>query len=43
MAACCASLASSDASMVTGHVLVADGGGATVDASTIAFDEPTAY
>lgn len=41
IAACCAFLASSDASMVTGHVLVADGGGLTVDASTIVFDEPS--
>lgn len=40
IAGCCAFLASRDASMVTGHVLVADGGGAAVDASTIAFDEP---
>lgn len=40
IAACCAFLASGDASMVSGHVLVADGGGAAVDASTIAFDEP---
>lgn len=38
IAACCAFLASGDASMVTGHVLVADGGGAAVDASTVAFD-----
>ncbi|MBC3191724.1 SDR family oxidoreductase [Pseudonocardia sp. C8] len=40
IAACCAFLASGDASMVTGHVLVADGGGAAVDASTVAFDPP---
>jgi NAD(P)-dependent dehydrogenase (short-subunit alcohol dehydrogenase family) len=39
IAAACAFLASGDASMVTGHVLVADGGGAAVDASTIVFDE----
>jgi hypothetical protein len=26
--------------MVTGHVLVADGGGAVVDSSTIVFDAP---
>ncbi|GAB3350278.1 SDR family NAD(P)-dependent oxidoreductase [Amycolatopsis echigonensis] len=38
IAACCAFLASGDASMVTGHVLVADGGGAAVDASTVVFD-----
>ncbi|MCD2197648.1 SDR family oxidoreductase [Actinomycetospora endophytica] len=38
IASCCAFLASGDASMVTGHVLVADGGGAVVDASTIALD-----
>jgi NAD(P)-dependent dehydrogenase (short-subunit alcohol dehydrogenase family) len=40
IAAVCAFLASPDASMVTGHVLVADGGGAAVDSSTIAFDPP---
>jgi NAD(P)-dependent dehydrogenase (short-subunit alcohol dehydrogenase family) len=40
IAAVCAFLASGDASMVTGHVLVADGGGAAVDASTVVFDEP---
>ena len=39
IAAVCAFLASGDASMVTGHVLVADGGGAAVDASTVVFDE----
>jgi NAD(P)-dependent dehydrogenase (short-subunit alcohol dehydrogenase family) len=39
IAAACAFLASGDASIVTGHVLVADGGGAAVDASTIVFDE----
>ncbi|MBY8856936.1 SDR family oxidoreductase [Nocardia sp. CA2R105] len=39
IAAVCAFLASGDASIVTGHVLVADGGGAAVDASTIVFDE----
>ncbi|MFE5502781.1 SDR family NAD(P)-dependent oxidoreductase [Amycolatopsis japonica] len=38
IAACCAFLVSGDASMVTGHVLVADGGGAAVDASTVVFD-----
>ena len=41
IAAVCAFLASGDASMVTGHVLVADGGGAAVDASTIVFDAPS--
>ncbi|MDI2031768.1 SDR family oxidoreductase [Saccharopolyspora sp. TS4A08] len=39
IAGCCTFLASGDASMVTGHVLVADGGGAAVDASTVVFDE----
>jgi NAD(P)-dependent dehydrogenase (short-subunit alcohol dehydrogenase family) len=38
IASCCAFLASGDASVVTGHVLVADGGGAAVDASTVVFD-----
>ncbi|MEJ2870452.1 SDR family oxidoreductase [Actinomycetospora sp. OC33-EN08] len=38
IAGCCAFLTSSDASMVTGHVLVADGGGAVVDSSTVVFD-----
>jgi meso-butanediol dehydrogenase/(S,S)-butanediol dehydrogenase/diacetyl reductase len=41
IAAVCAFLASGDASMVTGHVLVADGGGAAVDASTTVFDPPS--
>ncbi|PKV97265.1 NADP-dependent 3-hydroxy acid dehydrogenase YdfG [Amycolatopsis echigonensis] len=40
IASVCAFLASGDASMVTGHVLVADGGGAAVDSSTLVFDEP---
>ena len=40
IAGVCAFLASGDASMVTGHVLVADGGGAVVDSSTIVFDTP---
>jgi NAD(P)-dependent dehydrogenase (short-subunit alcohol dehydrogenase family) len=40
IAAVCAFLASSDASIVTGHVLLADGGGATVDSSTMIFDPP---
>jgi NAD(P)-dependent dehydrogenase (short-subunit alcohol dehydrogenase family) len=40
IASVCAFLASADASMVTGHVLVADGGGAAVDSSTVIFDEP---
>jgi meso-butanediol dehydrogenase/(S,S)-butanediol dehydrogenase/diacetyl reductase len=38
IAAVCAFLASSDASMVTGHTLVADGGGAAVDTSTAIFE-----
>ena len=38
IAAVCAFLTSSDASMVTGHTLVADGGGAVVDPSTEIFD-----
>lgn len=38
IASVCAFLASGDASMVTGHVLVADGGGAVVDPATIVFD-----
>lgn len=42
IASVCAFLASPDASMVTGHVLVADGGGAAVDPATIAFDPPAA-
>lgn len=41
IAAVCAFLTSSDASMVTGHTLVADGGGAVVDSSTEAFDQPS--
>jgi meso-butanediol dehydrogenase / (S,S)-butanediol dehydrogenase / diacetyl reductase len=41
IAAVCAFLASGDASMVTGHVLFADGGGAAVDASTTVFDPPS--
>ncbi len=36
--ACSAFVASGDASMVTGHMLVADGGGAVLDASTTSFD-----
>jgi len=40
IAGVCAFLTSGDASMVTGHVLVADGGGAVVDSSTIVFDTP---
>jgi NAD(P)-dependent dehydrogenase (short-subunit alcohol dehydrogenase family) len=43
IAACCVFLASGEASIVTGHVLVADGGGAAVDASTVAFDEPAGH
>ncbi|MFF1553020.1 SDR family NAD(P)-dependent oxidoreductase [Rhodococcus erythropolis] len=38
IASVCAFLASPDASIVTGHVLVADGGGAIVDNATVAFD-----
>ncbi|NIH80744.1 SDR family NAD(P)-dependent oxidoreductase [Amycolatopsis viridis] len=38
IASVCAFLASPDASIVTGHVLVADGGGAVVDPATIEFD-----
>jgi NAD(P)-dependent dehydrogenase (short-subunit alcohol dehydrogenase family) len=38
IASVCAFLASPDASIVTGHVLVADGGGAVVDPATVAFD-----
>ncbi|TSD94092.1 SDR family oxidoreductase [Skermania sp. ID1734] len=38
IAAVCAFLASPDASIVTGHALVADGGGAAVDTATIVFD-----
>lgn len=41
IAAVCAFLASSDASMVTGHTLVADGGGAVVDPATEIFDLPS--
>lgn len=40
IASVCAFLASPDASMVTGHILVADGGGAAVDPATIVFDPP---
>ncbi|SFW79896.1 SDR family NAD(P)-dependent oxidoreductase [Amycolatopsis australiensis] len=39
IAAVCAFLASADASIVTGHVLVADGGGAAVDPATTLFDQ----
>jgi NAD(P)-dependent dehydrogenase (short-subunit alcohol dehydrogenase family) len=42
IAAVCAFLTSSDASMVTGHTVVADGGGAVVDSSTEIFDATTA-
>ncbi|MGE3772598.1 MAG: SDR family NAD(P)-dependent oxidoreductase [Gammaproteobacteria bacterium] len=38
IAAVCAFLASSDASMVTGHALVVDGGGSAVDLATIELD-----
>jgi meso-butanediol dehydrogenase/(S,S)-butanediol dehydrogenase/diacetyl reductase len=40
IASVCAFLASPDASIVTGHILVADGGGAVVDPATIEFDIP---
>jgi NAD(P)-dependent dehydrogenase (short-subunit alcohol dehydrogenase family) len=42
IAAVCAFLASDDASCVTGHALVADGGGTVVDAGNAAFDPPLA-
>jgi len=38
IAAVCAFLASSDASMVTGHAMVVDGGGCAVDVATIELD-----
>lgn len=38
IASVCAFLASPDASTVTGHILVADGGGAAVDPATTIFD-----
>jgi NAD(P)-dependent dehydrogenase (short-subunit alcohol dehydrogenase family) len=41
IAAVCAFLTSSDASMITGHTLVADGGAAVVDPSTEIFDAPS--
>jgi meso-butanediol dehydrogenase / (S,S)-butanediol dehydrogenase / diacetyl reductase len=40
IAAVCAFLVSSDAAMVTGHNLVADGGGSVMDAGTAMFDPP---
>jgi NAD(P)-dependent dehydrogenase (short-subunit alcohol dehydrogenase family) len=40
IASVCAFLASGDAAMVTGHALVADGGGAAVDPGTAVFDIP---
>lgn len=40
IAAVCAFLASPDASIVTGHILVADGGGMVVDPATALFDKP---
>jgi NAD(P)-dependent dehydrogenase (short-subunit alcohol dehydrogenase family) len=40
IAAVCAFLTSSDASMVTGHTLLADGGAAVADPSTQIFDAP---
>jgi meso-butanediol dehydrogenase/(S,S)-butanediol dehydrogenase/diacetyl reductase len=42
IAAVCAFLTSSDAAMVTGHTVVADGGGAVIDCSTGIFDPPDA-
>jgi len=42
IASVCAFLASEDASMVNGHVLVADGGAAIVDTTTVALDVPEA-
>jgi meso-butanediol dehydrogenase/(S,S)-butanediol dehydrogenase/diacetyl reductase len=41
IAAACAFLASPDASMVTGHALAVDGGGAAVDLASLEFDAPT--
>jgi NAD(P)-dependent dehydrogenase (short-subunit alcohol dehydrogenase family) len=41
IASVCAFLASPDASIVTGHILVADGGGMAVDPSTVLFDQAT--
>ncbi len=38
IASVCAFLASGDASMITGHALVVDGGGSAVDLATSAFD-----
>jgi NAD(P)-dependent dehydrogenase (short-subunit alcohol dehydrogenase family) len=38
IAACCLFLSSDEASIVTGSVLVADGGGTAVDVATLAFD-----
>ena len=40
IASVCAFLTSSDASMVTGHALIVDGGGSAVDLSTAVFDPP---
>lgn len=42
IASVCAFLASPDASMVSGHALTVDGGGAAVDMATLAFDDHAA-
>ncbi len=40
IASVCAFLASSDASMVSGHAMIVDGGGSAVDLATVEFDPP---